>query len=199
MPSLVKIGPVVLEKKSKIEKFTDRRTDRQTDRQTDGQTDGRTDGQTDDGRQAIRKAHLSFQLRWAKKSRTLGQYKKHFSVSQTKISQILQIHQSLNRFLYVYNPWYLKPLNISKFSLNSTKLEITCSDSYTNSKHCSPSTQVPLSWQLLGQMAPVISGGGATAPPSMVTHRVTSTSMITRHCSCRLSSPSLVQVISSVN
>ena len=30
------------------------------------QTDGRTDGQTDDGRQVIRKAHLSFQLRWAK-------------------------------------------------------------------------------------------------------------------------------------
>ena len=26
-----------------------------------------TDGQTEDGRQAIRKAHLSFQLRWAKK------------------------------------------------------------------------------------------------------------------------------------
>ena len=35
----------------------------QTDRQTDGRTDGRTDGQTDDGRQVIRKAHLSFQLR----------------------------------------------------------------------------------------------------------------------------------------
>ena len=31
--------------------------------QTDRQTDGRTDGQTDDGRQVIRKAHLSFQLR----------------------------------------------------------------------------------------------------------------------------------------
>ena len=31
--------------------------------QTDGRTDGRTDRQTDDGRQAIRKAHLSFQLR----------------------------------------------------------------------------------------------------------------------------------------
>ena len=30
-------------------------------------TDRRTDGQTDDGRQVIRKAHLSFQLRWAKK------------------------------------------------------------------------------------------------------------------------------------
>ena len=34
--------------------------------QTDRQTDGRTDEQTDDGRQVIRKAHLSFQLRWAK-------------------------------------------------------------------------------------------------------------------------------------
>ena len=35
--------------------------------QTDGQTDGQTDRQTDDARQVIRKAHLSFQLRWAKK------------------------------------------------------------------------------------------------------------------------------------
>ena len=33
------------------------------------QADGQTDGQTDDGRQVIRKAHLSFQLRWAKKER----------------------------------------------------------------------------------------------------------------------------------
>ena len=34
---------------------------------TDRRTDGRTDRQTDDGRKVIRKAHLSFQLRWAKK------------------------------------------------------------------------------------------------------------------------------------
>jgi hypothetical protein len=37
VPSLVKIGSVVLEKKSKMLKFTDR----QTDEQTDGTTDGR--------------------------------------------------------------------------------------------------------------------------------------------------------------
>ena len=54
-PSLVKIGPVVLKKKSKIGKVY-RRTDRRTNRQTD------------DGRQAIRKGHLSFQLRWAKEN-----------------------------------------------------------------------------------------------------------------------------------
>ena len=35
----------------------------QTDGRTDRQTDGQTDGQTNDGRQAIRKAHLCFQLR----------------------------------------------------------------------------------------------------------------------------------------
>ena len=40
----------------------------QTDGRTDRQTDGQTDRQTDDGRQVIRKAHLSFQLRWAKNS-----------------------------------------------------------------------------------------------------------------------------------
>ena len=34
-----------------------------TDRRTDGRTDRRTDKQSDDGRQVIRKAHLSFQLR----------------------------------------------------------------------------------------------------------------------------------------
>ena len=53
MPSLVEIGPVVLEKKMKMWKVY-RQTDRQTDRRTD------------DGRHVIRKAHLSFQLRWAK-------------------------------------------------------------------------------------------------------------------------------------
>ena len=54
VPSLVEIGPVVLEKKMKMWKVY---------RQTDGRTDGRTDR-----RQVIRKAHLSFQLRWAKKA-----------------------------------------------------------------------------------------------------------------------------------
>jgi hypothetical protein len=47
VPSLVKIGPVVLEKKSKMLKVY-----RQTDRQTDGRRPT---------------PHLSFQLRWAKK------------------------------------------------------------------------------------------------------------------------------------
>ena len=49
VPNLVEIGPVVLEKKSKI-----------------GKVYRHTDGQTDDGRQTMRQAHLSFQLRWAK-------------------------------------------------------------------------------------------------------------------------------------
>ena len=51
VPSLVEIGQVILEKKLKMWKVY-RRTDRQT---------------TDDRQQVIRKAHLSFQLRWAKK------------------------------------------------------------------------------------------------------------------------------------
>ena len=46
VPSLDKIGPMVLEKKSKI-----------------GKVYRQTDGRTDDGRKAIRKAHLSFQFR----------------------------------------------------------------------------------------------------------------------------------------
>ena len=50
MASLVEIGPVVLEKKSKIRKVY-----RQTNRWTGGQTD--------DGRQAIRKAESSSELK----------------------------------------------------------------------------------------------------------------------------------------
>ena len=53
VPSLVEIGPVVLDKKIKLWKVY---------RQTDGQMDGRTD----DGRRAIRKTHFSFKLRWVK-------------------------------------------------------------------------------------------------------------------------------------
>jgi hypothetical protein len=49
VPNLIRIGPVVLEKKVENVKVYIQ-----------------TDGQTDDGQRAIRKAHLSFQLRWAK-------------------------------------------------------------------------------------------------------------------------------------
>ena len=49
VPSLVEFGPAVLEKKSKMWKVN-----------------RQTDGRTDNGQKAIRKAHLSLQLRWAK-------------------------------------------------------------------------------------------------------------------------------------
>ena len=62
VPSLVEIDPVVLEKKMKMWKVY-------------RQTDGQTDGQTHDGRQVIRKAHLSFQLRWAKKMKMWKVYR----------------------------------------------------------------------------------------------------------------------------
>ena len=46
--------------------------------QTHGRTDRRTDRmserQTDDGPEVIRKAHLSFQLRWAKNISTINQF-----------------------------------------------------------------------------------------------------------------------------
>ena len=64
VPSLVEIGPVVLEKKMKMWKVY-----RRMDGRTNRRTDRRTDRQTDDGWQVIRKAHLSFQLRWAKKGK----------------------------------------------------------------------------------------------------------------------------------
>ena len=57
LPSFIKIHQAVLEKKSKMWKFTDGRTD----------AGRRTDGRTDDGRCAMTIAHLSLWLRWAKK------------------------------------------------------------------------------------------------------------------------------------
>ena len=50
----------------KLAKWFWRRSRKCKSLQTDGQTDGQTHGRTDDGQRAIRKAHLSFQLRWAK-------------------------------------------------------------------------------------------------------------------------------------
>ena len=68
VPSLVEIGPVVLEKKMKMWKVY---------RQTDGHTDRLTDRQQMIGDQ--KRAHLSFQLRWAKKAALeVGQYKEQF-------------------------------------------------------------------------------------------------------------------------
>ena len=49
------------------------------------QTDRQMDGQTDDGRQVIRKAHLSFQLRWGKKPMSLLLF---------ELSDILYMHNS---------------------------------------------------------------------------------------------------------
>ena len=79
---------MVLEKKSKIGKVY-KRTDRQTD------------GQTDDGRKAIRKAHLSFQPRLAKKTRADEKIKSFFHSIKIKIEVIykkfniaLQVHIS---------------------------------------------------------------------------------------------------------
>ena len=54
----LKLAQLVLEKKIKMLKVY-------------RQTDGHTDGQTNDGRQVIRKAHLSFQLRLAKNVQSL--------------------------------------------------------------------------------------------------------------------------------
>ena len=49
-------------------------------------TDRQTDGPTDDGRQVIRKAHLSFQLRWAKKKYSIN---KTFKIRNCKCNTLL--------------------------------------------------------------------------------------------------------------
>ena len=56
------------------------------------QTNGQTDRRTDDGRQVIRKAHLSFQLRWAKNYISFRKFCKNFSnthPSLIKVSHLL--------------------------------------------------------------------------------------------------------------
>ena len=60
----LKLAQWIWRRRWKCEKFTDWRKDGRTD----GRTDGWTDGHTDDALQVIRKAHLSFQLRWANKN-----------------------------------------------------------------------------------------------------------------------------------
>ena len=62
VPSVVEIGPVVLQKKVKMWKVY-RRTERRTEKM---------DGQTEDGQLAIRKAYLRFQLKLAKNGSNLS-------------------------------------------------------------------------------------------------------------------------------
>ena len=78
----------------------------QTDRQTDRRTDRRTDGQTDDGRQVIRKAHLSFQLRWAKNENVTHLW--HFTVYTQFVCCVLRSREEIHKFYflpqnYIYN------------------------------------------------------------------------------------------------
>ena len=49
------------------------------------QTDRQTDGQTDAGRQVIRKAHLSFQLRWAKNKGSAQEVSNNRPISLTGV------------------------------------------------------------------------------------------------------------------
>ena len=88
VPSLVEIGPVVLEKKMKMWKVY---------KQTDRRTDRRTDGQRDDGQQVIRKAHLSFQLRWAKKEVRKLEYSGNDTNTDNDINKkMLLVHHPCN-------------------------------------------------------------------------------------------------------
>ena len=66
--SLVEIGQRFWRRSRKCEKLTD----------------GRTDRQMDDGRQVIRIAHLSFQLRWAKNCS--GSYKQNKQTNKVMVS-----------------------------------------------------------------------------------------------------------------
>jgi hypothetical protein len=58
-----------------------RRSQKCKSSQTDWQTARWQDGQTDDGQPAIRIAHLSFQLRWAKKTKWTQKYIRMLNVA----------------------------------------------------------------------------------------------------------------------
>ena len=73
VPSLVEIGPLVLEKKMKM-----------------WEVYRQTDGQTDDGWQVIRKAHLSFQLRWAKNEKFKDKHTDNGLISKAHLSYQLR-------------------------------------------------------------------------------------------------------------
>ena len=81
----------------KCEKFTDRQT---------------TDRQTDDRQKAIRKAHLSFQLRWAKKERKKKKHKNnnnkktHTQISIWNLSVIIMSICHCSRSTVLYSHLY---------------------------------------------------------------------------------------------
>ena len=97
VPSLVEIGSVVLEKKMKMWKVY---------------------RQTDAGWQVIRKAHLSFQLRWAKKLKYNDIYR-WLSIAQTLISWSSRSHavKLWSSFFSLYNKASLLPISRSSQSL----------------------------------------------------------------------------------
>ena len=65
------------------------------------QTDGRTDRHTDDGWQVIRKAHLSFQFRWAKKAEARTQSHVRNPINMTLRSKVNVVSGS---WMYLTHP-----------------------------------------------------------------------------------------------
>ena len=128
VPSLVEIGPVVpvvLEKKMKMWKVY-------------RQTDGRTDRQIDAGRQVIRKAHLSFQLRWAKNNSSLSP--KSFSESMI-IRTILSWQIYVQKYPKAVGGWEKRRRNLCRncFNLHDTN-------------HWYPSNIASYPWQINVQL-----------------------------------------------
>ena len=106
MPSLVEIGPVVLEIKRKCKKFT---------RTTTTTT-------TDNGQIVIRKAHLNPWLRWAKNKKPMGHFA-HLSKNKPE-----QIYDFASRFVWSCYCLPLKigstcPLNKPEYSLLFAKFD----------------------------------------------------------------------------
>ena len=109
---------------------------------TDGRTDGWTDRQTDEGRQVIRKAHLSFQLRWAKIQMAfqLRWAKNQMATMEHPIQSSLLIkqyistysqHSSQNVSSHRMNTTLHKNLIAKRFIINnlSNKFSWTCKES----------------------------------------------------------------------
>ena len=91
--------------------------------QTDRQTDGQTDGQTDAGRQVIRKAHLSFQLRWAKNGKCFWRWITRSWVIILIFSIVLQLVKKKSCLTREINSIFnVKPLNALYYPLNKSDI-----------------------------------------------------------------------------
>ena len=122
VPSLVDIGPVVLEKKMKMWKVYD--------------SDDNNNDDNDDGQILIRKSHLSLRLRWAKNMEsTFYMYITNNKLSRRSYCIFRYILRSLSRnsdswCFYISNVIFQKLYSSCKLAGGLYKLNIYCKNTW---------------------------------------------------------------------